>query len=351
MNSQHSDSASQLLVGRGTPCAPSSGWHGTARSGLTRPTNGIHLQCAVALVTALMIPFTTSATLYRITGGSVTMTITEGMANSISEFDAYFDATKSRAETLSDAAPGNAPFVEDDSGVALTDPIRPYGVVPSPFPGVPGSSRSPQKTTLVFDPADVMGTWTLSNDSFGFTGNTTTGEQIALTSMQRYTGPFTGVLVYGDFAIRRTSATELKLTSNIDFLNAEFASITNPAISVVGDTLTISGAMQIDQALFLLDSSAVVGTTFGSFTLTATIAPVPPPLITQLTVDASTATLQATNGIPASSYTVLTTTNTALPMTSWEIAATGTFADDGQTTNTIPIVAGEAARFFRLQQP
>ena len=62
--------------------------------------------------------------------------------------------------------------------------------------------------------------------------------------------------------------------------------------------LTITGAMQIDQALFLLDSSAVVGTTFGGFTLTATIAPVPPPIIAQLTVDATTATLQVTNGIP-----------------------------------------------------
>lgn len=305
----------------------------------------------LSLLTSAAMQSSTFAALYRITSGSVTMTITEGMANSISEFDAYFDATKSRAETLSDAAPGNAPFVEDASGVALTDPIRPYGVVPSPFPGVPGSSRSPQKTTLVFDPVDVMGTWTLSNDSFGFTGNTTAGEQIALTSMQRYTGPFTGVLVYGDFAIRRTSATELKLTSNIDFLNAEFASITNPIVSIVGDTLTITGAMQIDQALFLLDSSAVVGTPFGNFTLTATIAPVPQPFIQSLTMDATTATLQVTNGIPASSYTVLTTTNTALPISSWAIAATGTFTDDGQTTNTIPIVAGEAARFFRLQQP
>ncbi len=303
----------------------------------------------LAAITALQC--SASAALYQITSGSAFLNITEGLANSISEFDAYFDETKSRAETLSDAAPGNAPFIEDSSGVTLADPIRPYGVVPSPFPGVPGSSRSPQKNTLVFDPADVMGTWTLSNDSFGFTGNVTKGEQIALTAMQRYTGPFNGTLIYGDFAIRRTSATELKLTSNIDFLNAEFASITNPVISIVGNTLTITGALQIDQALFLLDSSAVVGTTFGNFTLTATIAPVPPPFITQLTVDANAATLHATNGVPAGSYYVLSTTNLALPTTSWEVAATGTFADDGNTTNTIPIIAGEAARFFRLQHP
>jgi len=309
------------------------------------------LTTGLSVATLAATAFSAHAVQYRITSGSVSMSITEGMANSISEFDAYFDESRTRSETLSDAAPGNAPFIEDASGVTLTDPIRPYGVVPSPFPGVPGSTRSPQKTTLVFDPADVMGTWTLSNDSFGFTGNTTKGEQIALTSMQRWTGPFTGVLLYGDFALRRTSGTELKLTSNIDFLNAEFASITNPAVSVVGNTLTISGALRIDQGLFLLDSTASVGAVFGSFTLTATIAPVPPPFIAQLTVDTTTATLHATNGVPTSSYTVLSTTNLALPMGSWDVAAIGTFADDGKTTNTIPITAGEAARFFRLQQP
>jgi len=305
----------------------------------------------LSLFAAFATQLSASAALYRITSGSVSLTITEGLANSISEFDAYFDATKSRAETLSDAAPGNAPFVEDAAGVALNDPIRPYGVVPNPFPGVPGSTRSPQKTTLVFDPADVMGSWTLSNDAFGFTGNSTKGEQIALTSIHRYTGPFSGVLIYGDFAIRRTSATELKLTSNIDFLNAEFASITNPVISVVSNTLTISGDLRIDQGLFLLDSTAAVGAVFGSFTLSATIAPVPPPFIEQLTVDANNATLQATNGVAAGSYTILTTTNAALPLSSWEVAATSTFADDGKTTNAIPVIAGEAARFFRLQQP
>ena len=84
-------------------------------------------------------------------------------------------------------------------------------------------------------------------------------------------------MLYGDFALRRTSATELKLTSNIDFVNAEFASILNPTITIVGNTLTISGDLLIDQALQLLDCTAVPGTDFGDFTLTATIQAVPEP--------------------------------------------------------------------------
>lgn len=229
------------------------------------------LAAALGVAAFALATIPASAALYRVTGGSAAFTLTEGAAASIFEFDAYFDATKTRAQTLSDPAPGNAPFVETSTSVTLSDPIRPYGVAAS----IPG--RTPQLTTLEFDDSDVLGTWSLSDDAFGFTGSTTLGEQIALTSMQRYTGPFTGSLLYGDFALRRTSATELKLTSNIDFVNAEFASIVNPTISVVGNILTISGDLRIDQGLQLLDPGAVAGTDFGDFTLTATIQAVPEP--------------------------------------------------------------------------
>jgi len=218
-----------------------------------------------------------SADLYQVTGGSVSMTITEGLASSVDNFDAYFDATATRAQTLSDPAPGNAPFAVNGATVTVVDPIRPYGVVPSPYPGTPGSTRSPQMTTLEFDSNDVLGSWSLSNDSFGFVGNTTLGEQIALTSMQRWTGPFSGALLYGDFGLRRVSATELALTSNIDFLNADFADIVNPTISVTDDTLTISGDLLMGNGLYLLDPSVVPGTDFGTFTMTAGIAAVPEP--------------------------------------------------------------------------
>lgn len=234
-----------------------------------KPQKKLVAALGVAALTLATLP--ASATLYRVTGGSAAFTLTEGTAASIFEFDAYFDATKTRTEVLGDAAPGNAPFVETATSVTLSDPIRPYGVSAS----IPG--RTPQLTTLEFDDSDVLGSWSLSDDAFGFTGSTTLGEQIALTSMQRYTGPFTGALVYGDFALRRTSANELKLTSNIDFVNAEFASVLNPIISVVGNTLTISGDLRIDEALALLDPTAVVGTDFGDFTLTATIQAVPEP--------------------------------------------------------------------------
>jgi len=205
-----------------------------------------------------------------ITGGSMTLNLTEGKANSISAFNAYFDAATTRAVCLSGAAPGNQAFTRPTAGtVLLSDPIRPDGVSPTT-----GDGRARQSTTLDIDPANVLGSWTTSSDTGAFVSND--GEQIAMTSMQRWTGGFTGSLLYGDFALRYTG-TVLALTSNIDFLNAKFATIGSPSVAVVGNNLTIAGDLLIGDALQLLDPSAAVGTKFGDFSLTATLAPVPEP--------------------------------------------------------------------------
>jgi hypothetical protein len=210
-----------------------------------------------------------------ITSGSAAITLTEGVANGISHFDAYFNESATRAQSLSDPAPGNESFTRPTATtVQLTDPVRPGGVTPVPFPGTPGATRSPQKTTLDINPSNVLGTWSTSNDAFAFVGNSTLGEQIALTSMTRWTGPFTGSLLYGDFALRYTGS-KLVLTSNIDFLNAAFADIGSPVISVIGNTLTISGDLLVGGGLNVLDPSAIPGTDFGDFTLTATLVPEP----------------------------------------------------------------------------
>ncbi len=214
-----------------------------------------------------------------IVNGSASLTIVEGLANAVSEFDAYFDDMASRAQALGDPAPGNALFTETPAdpatgSVTLVDPIRPSGVTPAIYPGTPGSTRSRQVTTLDFDPNDVLGSWDVSDDAIAFVGGSTLGEQIAFTSMQRYTGPFPGALLYGDFGLRYTGS-RLVLTSNIDFLNAAFAEIGNPNISVVGNTLTISGELLMAAGLSALDPTAVPGTDFGDFTMTATIVPEP----------------------------------------------------------------------------
>lgn len=226
---------------------------------------------------ALAAP-TTNASLI-ITGGSASWTIDEGLAAAISNFDAYFGDAVTRAQTLALPAPGTEPFTKAGNVVSLVDSIRPFGQVPLndeglPLPGVPGASRTRQATTLTVDPSNILGNWSTSNDAFAFVGNTTLGDQIAFTSIQRFTGPFTGSLVYGDFGLRYTGS-KLVLTSNIDFLDAAFADIGNPQIDFSGNTLSISGDLLVGGGLSVLDPTAVLGTQFGSFSMVANVVPEP----------------------------------------------------------------------------
>lgn len=146
-------------------------------------------------------------------------------------------------------------------------------------PGVPGDSRSRQITNLDFDPDNILGSWAPSTDSFGMFAPLGSGEQIALTSMQRWTGDFTGVLLYGDFALRYVPTriddvrSGLVITSNIDFLNALWADLGNASVSFdqASSTLSITGDLLIGGGLAALDPEAIVGTKFGDFAMHAVI--------------------------------------------------------------------------------
>jgi len=239
--------------------------------------------------------------------GQAVITFEEGRAPSLGWVDASFSDARTRGQVLSDPAPGDSPPVRlsgipgtlgtsitpgvpgTPGVVRLTDLMRPFGAVPDPplpdnYPGVPGSSRSRQVTILSIDPTDILGTWSPSNDLAGiFVGNTVRGEQIAFTSMQRWGGPFAGVLVYGDFALRFVPGragqpaldgilSGLVLTSNIDFLDTSVADLANASITSDGRTLRISGDLLISGALNVLDPGAVVGTKFGTISVTTCLA-------------------------------------------------------------------------------
>lgn len=257
-----------------------------------------HMIGMMVVVALAMAGGTASAAV--VTGGSATWTVNEGFASSLGWLDANFSASKTRAQVLSPSQTSDAPYnrlsgASGTLGTATTpgfgytpgqvivgDAIRGFGVPPlndagGTTPGAPGSSRTRQATTLDFDPSNILGTWSKSNNGFAFTGNTTLGEQIAFTNMQRWGGPFTGVLVYGDYGLRYNTSNQLVLTSNIDFLHAEFATIGSPVISLLdNDTFQISGSLMVGEGLFVLDSSAVPGTSFGSIVINVDFAPAVP---------------------------------------------------------------------------
>jgi hypothetical protein len=58
-----------------------------------------------------------------------------------------------------------------------------------------------------------------------------------------------------------------------------------------------------------------------------------------------------TNGVAAQPYRILMSTNLTLPLASWTPVTTGTFAADGDYTNSVPMNAIQSAEFFRLVVP
>ena len=95
------------------------------------------------------------------------------------------------------------------------------------------------------------------------------------------------------------------------------------------------------------DTLAVVGT----FTFTGYTVPFSAPVIQPLAPADGGLILRATNGLPGGGYTLLTTTNLALPVSAWTSIASGAFDNSGASSNTIPESATGAASFYLLRQP
>ena len=74
------------------------------------------------------------------------------------------------------------------------------------------------------------------------------------------------------------------------------------------------------------------------------------PVIGSTTVSGGNLILSGTGGASGSPYSVLTTTNLTLPLTSWTQVATGNYNGTGSFTNTIAIVPGVPHSFYVIKQ-
>jgi len=214
-----------------------------------------------------------------LSSGSAVFTLDQAAfaANSnITTLDAWFDNTATRTQTLTDPAPGDG-FTLPNIGAAVN-----VGVLADP--DGPGG-RTLQTSNLDVDLNNILGTWSAAADFGPFVGSGTS-EQIGLEGMQRWLGNYTGVLLFGDFAIRNApgragvvrsgnTLSGLVITSNIDFANAAFLDIANAIISGSGSTLSITGDLVISDGFQALDGSAILGADVGNFSLNATVVPLP----------------------------------------------------------------------------
>ncbi len=187
--------------------------------------------------------------------------------------------------------------------------------------------------------------------------------KIGLGGVARFAvfGGFGGNLLFGDYTLQYDTnrvalgGTGWYLRGNIppptngvaafDLLNVSTTETTN-SITITGD---LGVSFEVANFLFATPTDQLANV--GTFTFTGYTVPFTTPVIHQFAVNGGNATLQTTNGLPGSGFSVLSTTNLTLPPESWEVITTGNFSGDGRATNSIPVTAGEPVRFFRLQQP
>jgi hypothetical protein len=76
-----------------------------------------------------------------------------------------------------------------------------------------------------------------------------------------------------------------------------------------------------------------------------------PPVLSDVKIVDGNFLFNATGGIPNAGYTLLTTTNVALPLAEWTTNSTGTFDGAGSVSASIPVDPAVPAAFFWLRTP
>src|SRR5207247_223607 len=75
------------------------------------------------------------------------------------------------------------------------------------------------------------------------------------------------------------------------------------------------------------------------------------PKFTSATLSGTNLIFSGTGGTPNASYTVLSATNLALPLSNWMSIATNQFGSGGEFAFTNAIAPGELQRYFRIRTP
>ena len=76
-----------------------------------------------------------------------------------------------------------------------------------------------------------------------------------------------------------------------------------------------------------------------------------PPSLTTLAFSGTNVVVSGTQGAPNGTYFVLTATDVALPLASWEVVLTNTFDAGGNFSFTNAVDPGDLQRFYRIQLP
>jgi hypothetical protein len=171
-------------------------------------------------------------------------------------------------------------------------------------------------------------------------------------------GGVAGNLLYGDYTLQYDTnrlalgGTGWYLMGNIPPAAAAF-DLLNVNVVETTNSFTISGdlgvSFEIANLVYATPADALKDV--GDIVFTGYTVPLSTPVISQLTTAGGSLIVRATNGLPGSSYSVLSATNVSLPSSAWTTTATGVFDESGACSNAIPINVAEPTRLFRLKQP
>lgn len=212
-----------------------------------------------------------------IVGGTARFTFDAALSAAetpLNNVDAVFTGTQTRSEVTDLSHPGD-PFSQVQ-GSQKTVVFSLNSLTPAVIAGRPNNAA----TNLDFDAGNPLASWDAGTDLGAFLIG---GEQIGLQSMTRWTGDFTGYLIFGDFAIRNAPGradgvrSGLVLVSNIDFANATYADLANMTTVAAGNHLTMTGDLVYSDGFALLTNDPTdAGVKFGTFEIQALTA-VPEP--------------------------------------------------------------------------
>lgn len=256
-----------------------------------------------------------------------------GATTPVLTLDAFFDQSASNAlnydQILSDPLPATS-----YSGLVL--------VMNGPTV-TNQTGRTTQPTTFEYTPGNLT----------AHTGS------IGLGGIVRFKVSSGGGLLYGDYTLlystarHRFGGSGWHLKGNIAPSVTNF-DLLNVQLTEHPDGFTLSGdlAVSFEIANFLYATPADALRDVGNFTFTgrSSVRPQPPVLASPET-SGDSSRIRISRGSPGSAFTLVASTDLALPLTGWSTVASGTLDASGNASVPIELSASVTARYFRVVQP
>ena len=182
---------------------------------------------------------------------------------------------------------------------------------------------------------------------------------IGLGGIVRFKVSSGGGLLYGDYTLlysaarHRFGGSGWHLKGNIAPSVANF-DILNVQVTEHPDGFTLSGnlAVSFEIANFLYATPADALRDVGDFTFTGRSSVRPqPPVLSGTKTSGDSLRIRISEGTPGSTFTLVASTDLALPLNGWSTVASGTIDDSGKASIPIEISATVAAHYFRVVQP